>query len=184
MSGLFSNLPEELRVLYIKSRCLYWPSSGEVWYKVQDFGLNPSPRQKQWNVRFAGKKTGYLNKNGYLRVSLGPDSQEYYAHQIAFAIMKNYIPDEVDHIDKNKLNNKWYNLRDAKHSDNTKNVFKRVNNLSGMKGVSWAKSNNCWRMDIQSNGVKYYSYHDTKEKAYIAYCAASIKLHGEFGCAE
>lgn len=182
--SLFVNLPQELRsVLYIRNRCLYWPSSGEVWFKHQNFGENPTPRQKQWNTRFAGKKTGYLNTNGYIRVSLGPNSQEYYVHQIAFAIIEGYIPEEVDHIDKDKSNNEWINLRDADHSKNMKNVLMRSINSSGLKGVSWSKWNNKWRMDIRSNGVRYYSYHNTPEDAYLAYCDKSIELHGEFGSA-
>ena len=39
--------------------------------------------------------------------------------------MKGYIPEEVDHIDKNKANNVWSNLRDANHNLNMKNVNKR-----------------------------------------------------------
>lgn len=185
-ASLFTNLPEELRlnVEYIKSRCYYWPISGDVIYKPQDFGLNPTPRQKQWNTRFANKKAGHLNDNGYLRVSFGPSIQEFYVHQIAFAVMADYIPLEIDHNDKNKLNNAWENLRDAAHFENASNVFKRANNIAGIKGVSWSKSNNCWRMDIQSRGIKYFSYHETQELAYKAYCAKSTELHKEFGCAD
>lgn len=170
-------------IAIIKLRLSYWPNSGEVCYKFQHFN-NPTSRQKQWNTRFAGKAAGYLNTNGYWRISLGPNNQEWYAHQIAFAIMLNYIPIEVDHIDKNKLNNAWLNLRDIEHSNNMSNVFKRSTNSSGLKGVSWAKWNNCWRMDITANGVKYHSYHTTKEEAYADYCLMSTKLHGEFGCAD
>lgn len=171
-------------VEFLKSRCIYWPSSGEVWFKIRDFGLNPTPRQKQWNTRFANKKTGYLNTNGYLRVSFGKNNQEYYVHQIAFAVMKGYIPEEVDHIDKDKLNNKWINLRDANHSENMKNVLMRANNISGLKGVSWSEWNKKWRMDIRSNGVRHYSYHNTPEDAYLAYCEKSTELHKEFGSYE
>ncbi len=171
-------------IQFINLRCLYWPISGEVWFKSRDFGENPTPRQKQWNARFANKKTGYLNSNGYIRVSFGPDYQEYYAHQIAFAIMKGYIPEEVDHIDKNKANNVWSNLRDANHNLNMKNVNKKEHNSSGLKGVSWSDWNKKWRMDIRSDGIRYYSYHNTPEDAYLAYCEKSTELHKEFGSNE
>lgn len=163
----------------IRSRFYYEPDTGILYFRERVF-KNPSPRNKQWNTRFAGKEAGFLNTNGYLRVSL--EGKQYYIHQIAFMIMKDYIPEEVDHKDLNKQNNKWSNLREATRAKNLQNNFKRKNNKTKLKGVSWSKSNNCWRMDITYNKQKFYSYHPTKQKAYQAYCEMSAKLHKEFGC--
>lgn len=128
---------------------------------------------------YTGKQVGFLN-GFYLRASL--HKKQFYIHQIAFAIMVKFIPIEIDHIDKDKLNNKWLNLREANRSNNAANVFMRVNNKSGLKGVSWSKGSNCWRMDIQYNNIKYYSLHKTEDEAYRAYCLKSAELHKEFGC--
>lgn len=176
----FAAIPEELRSLIIE-RFRYNPKTGKLYFKKRFF-TNPSPRNKQWNTRFAGKEAGFLNTNGYFRVSM--NGKFYYVHQIAFVIMKGYLPKEIDHRDKNKKNNKWKNLREANDSQNSSNVFKRIINKSGLKGVSWAKSNNCWRMDITYNKVRYYSYHSSKKEAYKAYCKMSAKFHKEFGCAK
>lgn len=157
----------------------YDTETGIVTYKPRWFGSNPTPRQKQWTTMYVGKECGFLN-NGYKRVNVIPGKQ-LYIHQIAFILMKNYIPEEVDHEDTNKLNNKWSNLRDCTHAQNTRNVKKHSHNQSGLKGVSWSKRKNRWRMDIRFNNVCYYSFHFTKEEAYAAYCEASEKLHREFG---
>lgn len=181
----FDCIPAELRefdiIEFLKERCSYDPLTGFVYYKERKFE-NPSPRNKQWNTRFAGKRAGHLNVNGYWRVSFEKGHSWYYAHQIAFAIMEDYIPLEIDHKDKDKQNNKWENLRDSiLHSNNMCNQSKQSINKSGFKGVSWSKSNNCWRMDIAYKKIKYHSYHATPEDAYFAYIAKSKELHGEFG---
>lgn len=177
----YTDIPEELRKL--PQWFLYEPSTGYLFYQQRHFGNNLTRRQKQWNTLLTGKKVeGFLN-NGYIRVSIG-NGKQLYLHQIAFILMENYLPIEVDHEDLNKLNNKWENLRDANRILNSQNSFKRKINKSGLKGVSWAKSNKCWRMDIAAYGIKYYSYHTTAELAYKAYCEMSAKLHGAFGCVE
>ena len=131
------------------------------------------------NVVFANKEVESWINEGYIRISL--DGKQFYLHQVAFACMEGFIPIEVDHEDLDKTNNRWENLREAGRLENTTNVFQRQNNKSGLKGVSWSKSNNCWRMDIAHNKIKYHSYHETKEEAYQAYCLKSAELHKGFG---
>lgn len=182
----YAAIPQELKdirekVNLIRERVTYDPNTGKVYYKARTFD-NPSPRNKQWNTRFADKEAGYEH-DGYVRVRL-VDVGELYAHQIAFVCMEGYIPIEVDHEDKNRSNNKWNNLRDADRTLNSCNVFQRKQNKTGLKGVSWSKRNNRWRMDLQYQKKKYYSHHLTQEEAYKAYCELSAKLHGEFGCVE
>ena len=93
---------------------------------------------------------------------------------------------QVDHIDGNGLNNRKKgddgNLRVVTSQQNTHNqrIFK--NNTSGFKGVSWYRQGNKWRSYIKINGVKkHLGYYDTPEAAYVAYCDASLRFHGEFG---
>lgn len=165
----------------IQNRFSYDPETGKIYYKKRENITHYN--HKTWNMRFADKEViGWLNNNGYYRLSF--DCKLFYFHQIAFICMKGYIPEEVDHIDKNKTNNIWSNLREADRINNSCNSFKRKTNRSGLKGVSWAKSNNCWRMDITFNKKKYHSYHATKEEAYEAYCIKSSELHKEFGCVD
>lgn len=158
----------------------YDPETGIVTCKPRYFHESLTPRQKQWNTRFLNKAIGYISDNGYVRIGM-PNGRFVYAHQVAFAVMTGSIPEEIDHKDVNPLNNTWLNLREALHSENVKNSFKRVRNKSGLKGVSWSKRNSSWRMDIKANGEKHFSHHETKELAYSAYCEMSEKLHKDFG---
>lgn len=154
----------------------YDPETGIIRYKYREY-INPTPRQKQWKTLYEGKPCGY-DKDGYIRCVM--PTGELYAHQIAFAIMRGYIPEEIDHENTKRNDNRWCNLREATRKTNCFNSGKRSFNKSGLKGVSWSKSNNCWRMDIRAHNVRYHSYHKTKEDAYAAYCVKAIELHGEF----
>jgi hypothetical protein len=89
---------------------------------------------------------------------------------------------EVDHIDGNGLNNRRDNLRTATKAQNVRNQRTRSDNTSGLKGVSWDGRNSKWKAQIKFNGKRHHlGRHNTPEQAYAAYCAASSRLHGEFG---
>jgi hypothetical protein len=61
---------------------------------------------------------------------------------------------QVDHIDRNKLNNQKDNLRIATNSINQFNKGKQKNNTSGTPGVFWDRSKNVWRARIQLDGKR------------------------------
>lgn len=88
-------------------------------------------------------------------------------------------PDDVDHRDLNKANNKWTNLRLATRSQNVANGARRTDNRSGFKGVT--RRGNKWEARIRAGGLLHYlGLFETTEAAHEAYCAAAAKLHGEF----
>lgn len=89
----------------------------------------------------------------------------------------------VDHQDGDGLNNRRNNLREATPMQNMHNRRINANNKSGFKGVSLHRRTGKWVAQIRINGEKtYLGYYQTPEKAHAAYCAASAKHHGEFGC--
>lgn len=57
-----------------------------------------------------------------------------------------------DHTDRNPLNNRKYNLRNATFSENARNKSVQKNNTSGVTGVSWDTSRNKWESRISING--------------------------------
>jgi hypothetical protein len=88
----------------------------------------------------------------------------------------------IDHISGNTLDNRKQNLRICSRAENNCNLKRRVDNTSGYKGVSFDKKKNKWASYISKNKRHHFlGYFDTQESAYIAYCEASKKYHGEYG---
>ena len=59
--------------------------------------------------------------------------------------------DYCDHIDRNPLNNRRSNLREATHTENMRNCSKRRDNTSGFIGVTWSKQSNMWEAQLNIN---------------------------------
>ncbi len=89
---------------------------------------------------------------------------------------------EVDHINRNGLDNRRSNLRLASHSQNAANTrLLRRRNSSGLRGVSWSKFARKWRAQLQFEGRHYHlGYFTTKEAAAAAYNAQAVELFGDF----
>ena len=81
---------------------------------------------------------------------------------------------EVDHIDRNPLNNCRSNLRWCTRSQNTCNEGLRSTNKSGVKGVHWSERNQRWTTRITCNGIRSKDYtfpiskYESKESAFNA----------------
>ena len=86
----------------------------------------------------SGDIAGSLNKtNKYYQIRL--NYKNYLVHRLIFLYHHNYLPKVIDHIDRNKLNNKIENLREVTHSQNLMNCKSYKNSSSKYKGVTWIK---------------------------------------------
>lgn len=87
----------------------------------------------------------------------------------------------IDHEDRDGLNNQKYNLRPCTGTQNQFNANMRINNKSGIRGVSWDSSRGKWTVRIK-NGSKYeyLGRFDDIEEAAIIYKDRAIQLYGEF----
>ena len=88
---------------------------------------------------------------------------------------------DVDHINRNPLDNRRENLRICTHQQNQYNRTKQSNNTSGFKGVSFNKEKQKFEARIGIDGKsKFLGYFDTAEKASECYKQAALKHHGDF----
>ena len=126
------------------------------------------------------REAGWVTEKGYLRVTL--HGTHYRATHLIWLLMTGEWPTaQVDHIDNNKTNNRWENLREATNSQNNMNKGVRSDNTSGYKGVYWDSWKHKWRAEIYVNRKKIYlgAYIEI-EDAIKAYEEAALKHHGEF----
>ena len=101
-----------------------------------------------------------------------------YLHRIITNAPKGY---EVDHIDRNTLNNRRENLRICTRQENSRNKTKQRNNTSGYKGVSWDKAKKKWRAFISVDKKQIFlGRYDNIEEAIKARQQADIKYFKEF----
>jgi len=87
----------------------------------------------------------------------------------------------VDHIDRNKKNNNYMNLRWCTYSQNQMNHPKRRNNSTGITGVYYDERLKKYVARIHVNGkFIHLGYFDTLEDAAIKRFAAEIVYFGKF----
>ena len=88
--------------------------------------------------------------NGYIEISI--DKKRYKAHRLAWFYVYGYMPEkEIDHIKRNKRDNRIRRLREASSQCQKRNIGIAKNNTSGVKGVSWYTKKKRWCAEIKVN---------------------------------
>ena len=126
----------------------------------------------------AGNIAGSKKVNGYIDICI--DRMLYKAHRLAWFYMTGKWPSEgLDHINTDRTDNRWANLRLANKSQNEANSPRNKANTSGFKGVS--RKRNKWQAGIKKDYVRYnLGSFATPEEAHQAYCEAAKETFGEF----
>jgi hypothetical protein len=124
------------------------------------------------------KKTGHLFKNGYYRIWVDGKSQA--AHRLAWLYVYGYMPKILDHINRNKTDNRICNLREATVAQNVQNRTAIKLPTSGLVGVH-KHDGVFWRSRITVNGktIELGLFKD-KLKAKEAYDKAKREHHKFF----
>lgn len=97
----------------------------------------------------AGSKTG----RGYIEFRIC--GKQYKAHRLAVLYQTGTLlgpKDEVDHIDHNRANNAWGNLRVISKRSNGMNQRRKSNNTTGKTGVTFNKKKKVWVARVQFLG--------------------------------
>ena len=101
----------------------------------------------------------------------------YKAHRVIWAMCHGGWPIHgIDHIDGDRTNNRFENLRDVTQSKNMRNSSIRSDNTSGVVGVYLEKKSGTWYAQIKTGGtVKHLGQFPSFEDAVAARAAAEIK---------
>lgn len=125
-----------------------------------------------------GAVVGTRHKEGYWQVRL--DRRLYLTHRLAFLYMLGRLPAQhVDHINRDRGDCRWCNLREATNSENAQNQqATQRKTSSGLLGVSWHKRIGKWVAQITANKQHInLGCFDTPEAAHAAYITAKAELH-------
>lgn len=110
--------------------------------------------------------------NGYYRIMFVYESKPYYIfhHQFAYYFVYGEIKDCIDHINKNKLDNRIANLRPVTKQENSFNT--------SAKGVYFNKQQKKYASKIMINGKRIHlGYFEKEEDAIIMYLQAKNLYH-------
>jgi hypothetical protein len=131
------------------------------------------------NVAQKGKRAGCKSTSSYGSVMV--DKKSYCIHKVIFCMHHGYIPEQVDHIDRNRSNHKIENLRPATNGLNSMNKVVQSNNKLGIKNVCWNNTHRKWLVQVNAFGKRVVSkMFDNLELAELVALEARNKYHGEF----
>lgn len=142
---------------YVRSILHYDPETGFFFRKTDS---------KKGGYK-TGQRTGCSKNRKYETIGIG--NKQYYSHMLAFIYMNGCLPDGIiDHINGNRLNNSWNNLRPSTYKLNAANsATKKIGNI---KGVSWDKKLKKFAAYICPNRKKIHlGYFDCPAAASFAY---------------
>lgn len=145
----------------LKKLLRYEPETGKLFWRERTPDMfNDGKRSTKhtsslWNSRNAGKEAFTVkDDDGYSRGSiLGVD---YKAHRVIWKMFYNEEPDQIDHKEGDKSDNRIHMLRASNHSDNQKNKKLYSTNTSGVVGVSWKKRCSKWCAEIGVDNKKVH----------------------------
>ena len=125
---------------------------------------------------------GNINNKGYRFVAVWKDGRQHMvlAHRIIYALKRGYLPETLDHIDCNPLNNNPSNLRPCSHRNNLLNQKGRIEGQQ--KGVSWNRNAGKWQViiTVAPYKQKFIGLFNILEFANLVAQEAIEKYHGEY----
>jgi hypothetical protein len=154
MEGSEMNQVNHFTVAELSKIVSYDPETGVFFWAVTRSGQR------------VGKRCGSMTRNGYRRVTVNGISMA--AHRVAWALYYGEWPmKNIDHINRDRADNRICNLRLATQSENCTNRVSK--NKHGLRGVTRLKYGR-WQAQAIVDGVgKYLGTFATKELAHQAY---------------
>lgn len=144
----------------------YNPNTGHFYWKC-----NPS------RSVVAGDRAGNFDGK-YWRLQY--KGKMYKASRVAWLYMTGSWPSEqIDHIDNDKRNDAFRNLREATNAENCRNRRCRSDNALGLKGVHQTKQGFVAQLFMSGKYV-FTGVYASPEEAKLAYDTAAAQFHGVY----
>jgi len=125
-----------------------------------------------WDTRYSGQECFNINAHGYLCGTI--NKVRLLKHRVIFAMHEGRWPSQIDHINRNKSDNRFENLREVTQKENNQNIGKRCSNTSGKTGVYYRTREGLWLAKISNRELGYFK---SKEDA----IKSRIKAEQELG---
>lgn len=125
------------------------------------------------------KPAGSMHKTGYRHITWLNKPMK--AHRLIFLLHHGYLPQEVDHINGDRSDNRIENLRAANRSENQCNRGALASNTSGHPGVSWHKKSKAWVVRVMKDGKQnLIGYFKDLELAGLVSEEVRVLYHGKY----
>ena len=122
----------------------------------------------------------YLSSLGYVNAQF-PGKPKRKVTLLHRFVMGAVPGQELDHIDRNKLNCQKYNLRFVNHSQNCQNRPVRRDNKTGHSGICFTRDGLKFRVYCSTKENKrFYAIRDTLEEAIELRNMKLEEMHGEY----
>lgn len=154
----------------------YYPDTGLFMWRPKIGDTKPI---LMWNAQWAGKlSVGHSDTHGHLYLVI--KKKKYAAHRLAWIYVHgDNLPNEIDHINRVRSDNRISNLREATRSQNNING-KGWSKIGLPKGIERLPGGN-YRPTVVKDGVKYrMGCFKNLQEAQDAYLQKAKELFGEF----
>jgi hypothetical protein len=174
---------------YLRACFNYDPDTGILTWRARPKGHFASSKNNSHatiNTRKSGKPAGTRRGvTGYVIVTMS--NKMFYSHRVIWKLVTGEDPEgEIDHRNRDKGDNRWLNLRQATHAQNTHNRPRMGDNTTGYKGVYLDKRRGrCkkWGAVIEVTGRRrFLGLYNTPDAAAAAYSKAALHLQGDYSC--
>lgn len=134
---MLRKLPSQKELLLLLR---YEPKTGMLYWRKRLIGLfgdgghGAAHNRDKWNARWAGEEAfTAVKSDGYRHGAIY--GVHYSSHRVIWKMVTGEDPIEIDHIDGDRKNNRWNNLRNVPRKLNRRNVARHRDNNSGVTGV-------------------------------------------------
>jgi len=163
----------------------YYTEASELFSYDSETGIFTKKTSYKGSRGSIGDVAGTTHKKGYreLSATVNKVRKKLKAHRVAWFMVHGELPDQVDHINQDRGDNRMVNLRACTNGQNKINTGIAKNNTSGHKCIGYYDEkgrNNKWMVKITKDKKVFRRWYSTLEEAIVARDVFYDVAHGEF----